>query len=64
MRSRRYRTQEVAGSSPASSIRRIAPPSALRIAVLLPTHLQPDFEVQAKTFADGLVDKVLQPAFA
>ena len=27
-----------------------------------PPNLQPDFEQQAKTFADGLVDKVLQPA--
>jgi menaquinone-dependent protoporphyrinogen IX oxidase len=29
-----------------------------------PPNLQPDFEQQAKTFADGLVDKVLQPAAA
>ena len=27
-------------------------------------NLQPDFEEQAKSFADGLVDKVLQPAAA
>ena len=31
----------------------------------LPTpNLQPDFEKQAKTFADGLVDRVLQPVAA
>jgi hypothetical protein len=29
-----------------------------------PPNLQPDFGQQAKTFADGLVDKVLQPAAA
>jgi hypothetical protein len=29
-----------------------------------PPNLQPDFEQQAKTFADGLVEKVLQPAAA
>ena len=29
-----------------------------------PPNLQPDFEEQAKTFADGLVDGVLQPAAA
>ena len=29
-----------------------------------PPNLQPDFEEQAKTFADGLVDKVLQPVAA
>jgi flavodoxin len=28
---------------------------------LPPPNLQPDFEEQAKTFADGLVDRVLQP---
>ena len=27
-----------------------------------PPNLQPDYEAQAKTFADGLVDKVLEPA--
>jgi flavodoxin len=29
-----------------------------------PPNLHPDFEDQAKTFADGLVDRVLQPAAA
>jgi menaquinone-dependent protoporphyrinogen IX oxidase len=31
---------------------------------LPPPNLKPDFEEQAKTFADGLVDRVLQPASA
>ena len=31
---------------------------------LPPPNLQPDFEEQAKMFADGLVDRVLQPAAA
>ncbi len=31
---------------------------------LPPPNLQPDFEEQAKTFAGGLVDRVLQPVAA
>ena len=29
-----------------------------------PPNLQPDYEEQAKTFVDGLVDRALQPAAA